>query len=756
MKKLLAGWGKAVVKFRWLIIGVWVVLLIVGGIFAAQLGSLLTGGGWGVPHSSSNHAYELISENFETRKSTSLSFVMHHEKHEIDSIEYGNALKKASNFLSEEKEIDRVYTWLDASTQLKESFVSHDGKTTIGFVEMNIDEGFAQKVLGDIQTRLTTYMKSEQFEVVILGAPAFWAEVNELSQQGLNHAHLFALPIILLILLLVFRSLVSALTPLVLSVFSIVVALGLLYFIANQTELSVFLLDAALMLGIGVGIDFSLIFVMRFKEELKKAQGNISHSIEMTMQTAGHAILFSSLTILGAMAAILSVDISAVRSIALGILVVVFLLLLTSLSLLPAILAVMGNRTNALSISFLTKLTKGKKNGGWARFAGTIMTRPILYLAGSVLLLLLIAWPAMQLKVSTADVRMLPGHTKVSQGIELLETGFGIGYASPIHVVIQSNGEKMTSERNLAQLDQLQSKLQSIENVVDVSSILSYFPDTEIEVVSSLLTINRDQLPKESLFMMNRNLSKNNDIAIIDIITNDYSSSENNRQLVESIKNVASEFKGENNPFSIYIGGETAEGIDTSDSLNKSLPKVAIYTLILIFIVLVFTFKSIALPLKAIAMNILSLGATYGILVITFQWGWGANIFGFGDFGPIQSFIPILLLGLLFSLSTDYEVFLLSRVQEEFSYGYSNEESVSLGLKKTAPMISGAALIMVTVFSSFAFAGVLPMQQLGLGMAVAIALDATIIRLVIVPASMKLLGNWNWWFPFGGKKGKNS
>lgn len=679
---------------------------------------------------------------------------MHHEKHDIDSVEYENALKKASDFLSKEKEIDRVYTWNDAPIELKESFVSNDEKTTIGFVEMNIDEGFAQKVLGDIQTRLTTYMKSEQFEVVILGAPAFWSEVNELSQKGLNNAHLFAIPIILLILILVFRSLVSALTPLVLSVFSIVIALGLLYFIANQTELSVFVLDAALMLGIGVGIDFSLIFVMRFKEELKEARGDISHSIEVTMQTAGHAILFSSLTILGAMVAILSVDISAVRSIALGILVVVFLLLLTSLSLLPAILAVMGNRINALPISFLAKLTKGKGSGGWARFAGAIMTRPVLYFAGAVLLLLLIAWPAMQLKVSTADVRMLPGHTKVSQGIELLETGFGIGYASQIHVVVQSNGEKITSKKNLTQLDQLQSKLQSIENVVDISSILSYFPDTEIEVVSSLLTINRDQLPKESLFMMNRNLSKNNDIAIIDIITNDYSSSDSNRQLVESIKSVASKFNEENSRLSIYIGGETAEGMDTSDSLNKSLPKVAMLTLILIFIVLVFTFKSIVLPLKAIAMNILSLGATYGILVITFQWGWGANLFGFGDFGPIQSFIPILLLGLLFSLSTDYEVFLLSRVQEEFSYGYSNEESVSLGLKKTAPMISGAALIMVTVFSSFAFAGVLPMQQLGLGMAVAIALDATIIRLVIVPASMKLLGSWNWWFPF--KVGKGS
>ena len=308
----------------------------------------------------------------------------------------------------------------------------------------------------------------------------------------------------------------------------------------------------------------------------------------------------------------------------------------------------------------------------------------------------------------------------------------------------------MTSEENLAFLQDLENQVSALENVEEVNSVLSVFPDFELAQVSSFLTDEREQLPNDANRLIDRTLSGNNDVIVLDVITNGYSSSEENRDIVREIRDTIVPNVLDNRNLDIYVGGETAEGLDTASSLNGSLPQVMMFTLLLIFVILVITFKSILLPLKAILMNILSLGATYGILVAVFQWGWGSSILGFGDFGFIQSFIPILLLGLLFSLSTDYEVFLLSRIQEEYEDGKSNEESVALGLEFTAPMISGAALIMVAVFASFAFAGVLPMQQLGLGMAVAIALDATFVRLLLVPATMKLLGDYNWWFP--GKK----
>ncbi|WP_265181888.1 MMPL family transporter [Geomicrobium sp. JCM 19055] len=266
---------------------------------------------------------------------------------------------------------------MDAPDHLQDQFVSSDGHTSIGFIEMNIDEGFAQNVLAAIQERLSSSVQMDGFEATVLGAPAFWAEMNELSQQGLENAHLYALPIILIVLLVVFRSVVSSLTPLVLSSFSIVASLGVLYWLSQGIELSIFVLDAALMLGIGVGIDFALIFVKRFREQLEQSSNQLGEAIVQTMGTAGHAILFSALTIIGAMSAILFVDIAAVRSIALGVIVVVFFLMVTSLTLLPACLALIGTRINALKVPFLSIRNVSTGIGQWYRLAHRVMKRQL-------------------------------------------------------------------------------------------------------------------------------------------------------------------------------------------------------------------------------------------------------------------------------------------------------------------------------------------------------------------------------------------
>ncbi|MFA9456749.1 MMPL family transporter [Halalkalibacter sp. AB-rgal2] len=744
MRKGIERYAKTTYQFRWGIVGIWIVFVIFCAFFAMQINDLLTGGGWADPEADSTKAYELMIEHIDGRDATSLTLVLTHDEHEAGTEEYTEMLQSVSSLLEDEETISSVDTWNDVSPELQEQFLGEDGRTSIGFIGMNIDEGFAQKVLPDIQERLVEYVEPFGYEAFILGAPAFWGETTKLSQEGLELAHLYALPIILLVLILVFRSLVSSVMPLVLAGFSIVSTLGSLYFLAGQIELSVFVLDSALMLGIGVGIDFALIFVKRFKEELEKEGENVIRALSNTFQHAGHSILFSSITIIGSMAAILFTDISAVRSIALGVMAVVFFLMLTTLTLLPALLSILGHRINALRVPFFKKKESQVQHGLWYRLSHKIMRRPVIYLVSTVLFLLVIAFPALELEVSTPDSRMLPESTQIRQGLSHLQNEFGVGFASPIHVVIESEEESLVSVENLDYIAELELMIESIEHVDEVSSFLSYFPDVDQETIHLMLSEQRDEFPEDVSQMMSRSLSKDAGIAVIDVITNDYSSSDTNRDIVEEIRDILST---SNESIQMYVGGETAEGVDTSASLNSALIQVLVFTLILIFIILTITFRSILLPLKAMLMNVLSLGATYGILVAFFQWGWGSSILGFGDFGFIQSFIPILLLGLLFSLSTDYEVFLLSRIQEEYENGKSNEESVALGLEQTAPMISGAALIMIVVFASFAFAGVLPMQQLGLGMAVAIALDATIVRLLLVPATMKLLGDWNWWFP---------
>ncbi|MFC4401764.1 MMPL family transporter [Gracilibacillus xinjiangensis] len=746
MNRKMEKYAKRIYQFRWGIISAWTIFVIISVFFAMQLGDLLTGGGWGDPEADSTKAYQLMIDQVDGREASSLTLVLTHDKHEAGSDEYTEMLESVTQLLEKEETIDQVDTWQDVSSSLQDQFLGEDLHTSIGFIGMNIDEGYAQKVLPAIQDRLTELVEPYGFEAFILGAPAFWGETTKLSQEGLEAAHLYAIPIILLVLLFVFRSIVSSLMPLVLAGYSIASSLGLLYFFAERTELSVFILDAALMLGIGVGIDFSLIFVKRFKEEIDKKKGaeGVIEALAITLQHAGHAILFSSITIVGSMSAILFTDIAAVRSIALGVITVVFFLMLATLSLLPALLSVVGYSINALKVPFLKKETNRGNKGVWYRLSHKVMRRPVIYLLGAGLFLAVIALPAAEIEVSTPDSRMLPGETPIRQGVEQLQESFGVGHASPIQIVLQSEEESLVSEEHLLYMEDIVEQLESMKDVVEVASILSYFPDMDHQTISQQLSYQRAEFPADFSRMTDRYLSDNLKVAVVDVITNDYSSSGTNREMVIKIREWINE---SDIPLQLYVGGETAEGMDTSSSLNSILMTVLIFTLLLIFIILMLTFKSILLPIKAILLNILSLGATYGVLVAVFQWGWGSDLLGFGDFGFLQSFIPILLLGLLFSLSTDYEVFLLTRIKEEYESGKSNEESVSFGLEHTAPLISGAALIMIVVFGSFAFAGVLPMQQLGFGMAVAIAIDATVVRLILVPATMKLLGDWNWWFP---------
>jgi len=747
ISRALERWGRFVYKIRLIVLTAWVVLAAVfGGLYAGKLGPLLTGGGWGVPDSGSYQAYRAISEKFASRSATSLTFVVKDPHHEAGSEAFTRNLREIRDALLAEEAVSDVFSWLDAPEPVRARFVSETGNVTFGFVELNIDEGFAQKELPGIQSRLAETAEGLGVEAAILGAPAMWGEVNKVSQEGLNRAHLYAIPVILIVLLIVFRSVVSSLMPLALAAGSIAVTFGVLYFFARQAEHSVFILDAALMLGIGLGIDFALLFVSRFREELRSAR-DIAEAVGKTVGTAGHAILFSCLTIMGSMSALLTVEIAAVRSMALGVIVTVSVLLPAGLSLLPAAAAVLGAKVNAWSIPFPKSAGRAGRRYGLSR---RIMGRPVLYLAGAALLLAALAWPALQIGTTTADVRMLPEDSPVRRGVETMQEAFGLGVASPIQIVLEGEPGAWLNPENQALLASLAERLSRLDGVDAVTHYLTHLPGMDAEAIRTVLADRPGELDPAVLLMINRYISADRGTVILDVVSHQHASGEGMRDLVREIRDEVLPDEAGLASFDVHVGGQTAEGMDVSDSLRRSLVPVILLTMGLTFAVLLATFRSLLLPLKAILLNLLSLGATYGVLVMLFEWGWGRELFGFGDFGHIQNFVPILLLGLLFSLGTDYEVFLLTRVKEEYDGGRSNEESVAHGLEKTAPMISGAAIIMVAVFASFAFAGILPMQQLGAGMAVAIALDATVVRLVLVPAAMKLLGDWNWWFPGRG------
>ncbi len=731
-------------KLRWGIVTIWVVIVIVASIFAGQLTPLLSGGGWTVGGSDSLKTNELLAKDFTGRSETSLTLVVRDNQHQVETEEYKQKLQETLDYIenNEKLKVASMYTYLNAPEQAKDGLIGDD-YTTIAFVGFNEDEGFARNELPSLQKDIKKHFENEKLEVYLVGAASFWGEINVLSQEGLAKAELITLPLVLIILLLVFGSLVAALTPLLVAVASVVTTLGIMTLIAQQTELSIFVTNAATMLGLGVGIDYSLFIVNRFREEIGK-YGDKKKALSVTMKTAGHAVFFSALTIIACMSVLFMVDLGVIQSIALGAMAIVAVTLVVSLTLLPAFLYILGNNINKGKIPFLNK-SKNKQSNFWHSWSHKMMKRPMLFLIISLIILGVMAFPSKDLNTFTPDARILPIESDSRKGYEIIQEDFGEGHTSPIYVTVESKNKGFVEQKNVEYLSKLTTQLKQLDNVETINSLPILFGDVDTEILVQTLS-DWDSLPEDLKGLVNRYIDRGKMVSIVEVIPAKSAASMETRELVSEINNTMDEL---NLPRDLdaFVGGETAEGIDSNKVIEGSFTKVLVVMLVIGYFILLITFKSVWLPLKAILMNLLSLGATYGILIFVFQYGYGAGVLGFTPADYVQNFVPILLLTLLFSLSTDYEVFLISRIKEEYEKSGDNEESVATGLQATAPMISGAAMLMIAVFGAFTITSVLPIQQLGLGMAVAIAIDATIIRLILVPVSMKLLGNLNWWFP---------
>jgi RND superfamily putative drug exporter len=471
-----------------------------------------------------------------------------------------------------------------------------------------------------------------------------------------------------------------------------------------------------------------------------------------TMETTGHTVLFSAITVIAALSALFVVPLPAIKAIAFGGIAVVFVAGLVSLSLLPAILGILGTRINKGKIPFLSRDVSSVKISGWKKWTKTIMRRPVVYLIVTLAILVILAIPAVSMKLYSPDMRILPADTGVRQGFSMLEQSFGKGATSPISIVLHNEKDDLRSAEAISTIAALQKRLEQGKDVAHVSSVASFFPGMDTAVITGLLQ-TESMLPPDVKKMTDRFLSQDGHTALLEVQLDQYGASDASRDIVTNFRDTV--LPGFDLPkgTSFSIGGETMQGIDTSKAINDSLlPSLAIM-LVLIFIILVITFRSVLLPLKAIILNLFSVAATYGILVLVFAKGYGIEIFNAESNGYIIHFVPILLLALLFGLSTDYEVFLVSRIKEEYDKTGNNEDSIAEGMEKTGPLITGAAILMFSVFAGFAFSGALPIQMLGFGMAVAIALDATVVRMLLVPVAMKLLGRLNWWFPGREKLG---
>ncbi|MBI2166530.1 MAG: MMPL family transporter [Chloroflexi bacterium] len=586
------------------------------------------------------------------------------------------------------------------------SLVSADRRTTImPFIIKKPSEN-----IGPVQDAISNVGPSEGFQVYTVGAGSIDREFLDIAEKDLSAELRVGIPAALVVLVIVFASVVSALVPLAIASVSVAITLALTAVIGQAFPFSFYVTNMITTMGLAVGIDYSLFIISRYREERRQGREKLD-AISAAGATASRAVLFSGLTVVLALIGMFVVPVNVFRSLGAGAIMVALISILASLTLLPAVLGLLGDRVNALPLPGLSR--SGPQAGGfWDRATRIVMRYPVISLVAAAGLLIAAAVPTFQLEMGSAGITTLPEHLQSRQGFQILQDEFNYGTISRVDVVIQGDTASPAVQNAL---ERLKGLLASDSSFFVQQSTLRPSPEGDL----ALLTVPLDGDP-------------------------------NSRPSEDAVRRLRSgyipqAFAGV--PARALVTGTVAPNIDFFDIVAAYTPVVFALVLTLSFILLTVVFRSLVVPLKAILMNLLSVGAAYGLMVLVFQHGVGAGLLGFRQVDYIETWIPLFLFSILFGLSMDYHVFLLSRIRERFDQSHNNDEAVAFGLRTSAGIITGAALIIVAVFAGFASGELVMFQQLGFGVAVAVLLDATVVRSVLVPATMKLLGNLNWYLP---------
>ena len=588
--------------------------------------------------------------------------------------------------------------------------VSDDRTTSLIQIEL---EGEAREASSNVEP-LVEYVRHREaangFTLMLSGLGSSAFEFQEISERDLQTGESFGIPVALIILFLVFGAVVAAVLPLLLAIAAIVAAMGVAAIFGQAYSLSFFVVNIITMIGLAVGIDYALFIIQRFREELHKL-GNVEDAIAKAGATASRAVLFSGATVVIALMGLLLIPQNIYRSLAFGSIVVVVFAVAAALTLLPAILKLLGTKVNRLSIPGLRGRGADSEGGFWAAVANGVMAHPVISLVLAVGILGAAAIPTIGLKGGLAGIETMPADADARVAFNALNRDFSGGLSAPAEIVIDRTGaDEAALDAAIAQL------------VTDIEED----PGFDFATVET------------------------NDAGDLTLVSASLSSAPDNEDAYDSIRRLRSDYVEPgfaDTGAAVYVAGRSAESVDMFSVVSTYTPIVFAFVLGLSFLLLMVVFRSIVVPLKAILMNLLSVGATYGVLTLIFQEGVGADLLGFRQVDAIEAWLPLMLFAILFGLSMDYHVFLLSRIRERFDETGDNTASVAYGVRSTASVITGAALIMVAVFAGFALGDLPPLQQMGFGLGFAILLDATIIRSVVVPASMKLLGGANWYLP---------
>jgi RND superfamily putative drug exporter len=710
--------GRLTYAYRWAVVVLWLVLFAGAGVVAPRVTGILRGGGYTIGSSQSIDAYNTLHRAYGYRSLTFTGVFTGQEaslmgearafRHEAIR-RYGSVLAVAPPRYSPDHRIvfERIFS------QPQQDFGAH----------------FA--------TGLRAIMPHGAVRGYLTGSSAIFHDMEAVSDQDLHHVELVTLPIAAVVLLFIFGALIASATPVLMAPVSVTLTLALVYFIGQRMEMSIFVLNTASMLGLGVAIDYSLLMVNRFREELRSGR-DLETAVANSVATAGKAILVSALVVSAGFFGLTFAGVSMLRSLGVGGSLVTAISLLVALSLLPAILAIVGHRINRLAV-LPERLVSGHV---WRSIALRVMRWPVQIIVVVATIVILLALPALHLRVGIPGAQILPPSVDSRAGNDLLDRHLGLANQSPVLVVAVRRADTPPSTARGAAFTIL-DRVCSSTAVAGVSSSAIADSPRQIQSCQSALTALQSASVRQT--RRGQALAQSHRVGLLSVFLRSDPSSRQSESFVSSLRSHL-RIPG----YRILIGGQTAGQMDFDNYLYSRFPWVAGAVILVIFLVLLIAFRSLLLPLKAILMNAFSVFAAYGAVTWAFQDGHLSGLLGFTPVGNIDSIVPVFLFCVLFGVSTDYEVFLLTRVQEEYRKGADNEDSVAHGLEVTGRIITSAALVMIVVFSGFAFARLMVVQEVGLGLAVAVLVDATLIRALLVPATMRLLGRWNWWLPLRG------
>ena len=705
--------------------------------------------GFGEDDVESINAGKLISKRFDSGNDQGgpmFRYVVYHPTYNDSDEAWQNAVMATLSKFESHKDVNISYSWTVDEVDRKDVIsYDDDGFYSINTIYFDIDRKESKIVMTELHESLTI---GGDFQGWATDGIAIDWMFDERIKNDLVKAELVSGPLSLMILGIVFGSIMAALLPVGVGVGTVLAAIGMTIWLSNITDVTVYATNIISLIGIGVSIDYSLFLVNRFREELERGH-DVRTATAMSSATAGKAVFYSGITVAIGLMGMLFFTNTSLPSLGIGGTIAVFIAMVYSTIVLPAVMAMLGPNVNKWKVPFALDM-RAKDDGLWATVAKRVMDRPWAVLIPVLILLIGAGVPFAYAEFSLSSWAALPPDDKTRQGMELIDEQWPDQAANSIAIVIDTDGADPLSEANLRAQHAYIVNLLADSRVAGGIGVGLPSPDMGVQQVLDFWATPDELMPAEQLAVRDslRTAFVGENATLISVQLIGSQTDVASREVVEDIRSdrdsFLTEMSGEEDR--LLVAGFAAYNADNLQAIADNLPRALAFILIATSILIFMQVKSVVIPLKAIAMNILSISASFGMLVWVFQWGYGAELLNFTP-QPIDSGNPVIMFCIVFGLSMDYEVLMLSRIHEEWERTGDNTLAVANGLQKTGGLITGAAAIMVVVFGAFGLSSVIILKQIGLGLALAIFIDATLVRALVVPSTMRLMGKWNWWSP---------